>query len=218
MINIDPMDPWQSEKQRIVDQLPNLGVASYDAATQEQKMYALGVRSNIGYNYAFFSPWRYYPNGSSYYYGSATTFETQVGAPANTLMWATSIWDRSPGGGSPTGGGNWVIETPSWKDSTGAFMQPMKQYKDDGTLFQYGSGWSNNANDWLVYGGMWPYYTAQAYPGFPGLKNGRVIVGYADSHVKAVPVLSTTEGCPAYSSGYQQGMVTDRAKFIWDLE
>ncbi len=217
LINIDPMDPWQSEKQRIVDQLPNLGVSTYEAATQDQKNYALGVRSNIGYNYVFFSPWRYYPNGSSYYYGSAATFETQVGSPANTLMWATSIWDRTAGGG-PTGGGNWVIETPCWKDENGDFMQPAKQYVDDHTIFSYGSGWSNNANNWLVYGGMWPYYNSKAYPGFAGLKDGRVVVGYADSHVKTMPVLSTTEGCPAYSSGYQQGKVTDRSKFIWDFE
>ena len=216
-ISIDPMDPWQSEERRIRDQMANLGVSDYSAITPMQRLYALGVRSNIGYNYVFFSPWRYYPQNGSTYYGSAATSETQIGNPANTLMWATSIWLRESSGG-PTGGGNWVIESPCWKDQNGTFLQPAKQYVDDGTIWNYGTGWSNNANDWLVYGGMWPYYNSMPYPGFPGLKDGRVVTGFADSHVKAMRVLQTAAGCDAYSGGYQQGKVQDKDKFIWDFE
>ena len=220
VIVIDPMDPWPSETQRIQDHLPNMPGTTMANITPTKRLYALAARSNIGYNYAFFSPWRYYPQNGSTYYGSAATSETQVGSPASTLMWGTSIWDRSKGGG-PIGGGNWVIETPCWKDGSGNYLQPAAQYArgtGDGTLFNYGTGWSNNANDWLVYGGLWPFYTAKSYPGFPGLKDGRVVIGYADSHVSTMPVLSTTQGCDAYASGYQQGKVTDTSKFIWDFE
>ncbi len=215
-INIDPMDPWQSETQRLNDQLPYEG-ATLANATAEQKAYALGVRSNIGYNYVFFSPWRYYSNGSKMICGSASTNEGMVGNPANTLMWGDSIWDRNSGGG-PTGGGNWVIEAPCWLDTNGVALQPMKQYIDDGTIWSYGTGWTGSANDWLVYGGMWPFYNNKPVPGYAGLVDGFVVVGYADSHVQAKPIGYTTQGCSAYGQGTRRGTVTDKDKYIWDLE
>lgn len=213
-INIDPMDPWQSEQQRINDQAPLMG-ADPNNLTADQRAYALAVRSNIGYNYQFFSPWRYvWQTG---YVGSASTTESDVTSPAATLMWGTSIWDRISGGG-PTGGGNWVIETPCWLDADGNYLRPMKQYHDDNTLQYYGSGWSPNANSWLVYGGLWPFYNSRAISGYPGLRDGQVVIGFADTHVKARAVNAIAEGCSEYASGYQQGKVTDKDKFIWDLD
>lgn len=47
-------DSWD-DKRRIADQCQNMG-CTYATATQEQRDYALAVRSNVGYNYAFFSP------------------------------------------------------------------------------------------------------------------------------------------------------------------
>lgn len=138
-------------------------------------------------------------------------------------MWGTSIWDRYPGGGGPKGGGNWVIETPCWKDANGNWLQPMAQYAPaptgDGTGRGYGNGWSNIANNWNVYGGLWPFYSQKDYPGFPGLKDGHVIMGFADTHVQSKPVNYAAAGCSVYGGGgYQQGKVTDKDKFIWDLE
>ncbi len=228
-ITIDPMDPLNSEEARILDHATDPNTLAYAPGYSQRPLpenyrrYASGVRSNIGYNYTFFSPWRVVDLGAAgTYVGSASITENQVGNPANTLMWGTSIWDRYPNGGGPKGGGNWVIETPCWKDADGSFLPPMKQYASgtgDGTLRFYGSGWSNNANDWLVYGGLWPFYTQKNYPGFPGLKDGRVIMGFADTHVQAKPLLYATEGCSVYGGGgYQQGKVTDKDKYIWDLE
>jgi prepilin-type N-terminal cleavage/methylation domain-containing protein len=212
-INIDPMDPWQSEQQRLRDQATTMG-ADYNNLTAEQKAYALAVRSNIGYNYAFFSPW-VYRWSSDNYVGSASVTETEVGNPANTLMWGTSIWDRVSGGG-PTGGGNWVIETPCWLDENQQLMQPMARLGDD--LYSYGSGWSG-ANDWLIYGGLWPFYNQVSLSRVaPGLQDGQVVVGFADTHVKAKAVKSLTDGCSAYGQGTRRGARTDKDKFIWDLE
>ncbi len=220
-IPIDPMDPLQGEENRIKEHSKEMGWAA--PYSPERRAYASGVRSNIGYNYQFFSPWRVVRQASGpSYVGSASTTETQVGNPANTLMWGTSIWDRYPNGGGPKGGGNWVIETPCWKDANGAWLQPMAMYASgtgDGTLRYYGSGWSNNANDWLVYGGLWPFYNQSNYPGFPGLKDGHVIMGFADTHVQSKPVNYAAAGCSVYGGGgYQQGKVIDKDKFIWDLE
>jgi hypothetical protein len=214
-IAIDPMDPWQSEAQRITDQCLYMGCTLANA-TAAQKAYALGVRSNIGYNYAFFSPWRYYNTPAGLYTGSASVQESQVAETANTLMWGSSIWDRSPGGG-PYGGGNWVIETPCWLDENGVPLQPLKQYVDDGTIFSYGTGWATT-NNWLIYGGLWPFYNQTSVPGFPGLKDGRVVIGFADSHVTTRHVKALTAGCSGFGVGTRNGRRIDKDKFIWDLD
>jgi prepilin-type N-terminal cleavage/methylation domain-containing protein len=210
-ILIDPMDPMNSEDARIKDQADLVGwTAPY---TAEQKSYALGVRSNIGYNYAFFSPW--IVRSSDGYVGSLNVNESEVAQTAGTLMWGTSIWDRNPGGG-PKGGGNWVIETPCWLDENENLLQPMAKAGAD--LWSYGTGWSG-ANDWLIYGGLWPFYNQRSLDSLaPGLKDGQVVIGFADTHVKARAINTLTQGCSAYGVGTRRGVRTDKEKFIWDLE
>ena len=212
-ISIDPMDPLQGVEARIEAHAAEMGWTK--PYTADQKAYGASVRSNIGYNYAFYSPWRYIQTTG--YVGSGPVQESQVGAPANSLMWGSAIWDRYPAGG-PKGGGNWVIETPCWLDANNQPLQPMKQYIDDGTIWSYGTGWSNQANAWNVYGGLWPFYNSKPYPGFPGLKDGNVVLGFSDSHVQSKPLGYVTQGCSVYGAGVRQGVVTDRDKFIWDLE
>ena len=217
-IHVDPMDPWQSEEQRIKDQIPYMTLQNPPIPNATERMYAMMVRSNIGYNYAFFSPWRYVP--STGYVGSAALGASEVGNPANTLMYGSSIWDRA--GGSPVGGGNWVVETPCWLDSAGVFLKPMKQYAagtGDGTLQSYPNGWDPTGSSWLVYGGLWPFYNQTSLNNIsPGLKDGHVVVGFADSHVRTMPIKAVTAGCTAYGTGTFKGKVTDTDKFIWDLD
>ena len=216
-IHIDPMDPWQSEQQRINDQIQYMNLQNPPTPNDTERMYAMMVRSNIGYNYAFFSPWRYI--ASTNYVGSASVNASQVTAVANTLLFGTSIWDRS--NGDPTGGGNWTIETPCWLDSNGVFLDPMKQYASgtgDGTLQSYPSGWDASGTSWFVYGGLWPFYNQTSLSNIAkGLKDGQVVTGFADSHVKSMPIKAITAGCPAYGGGQFKGKVTDPTKFIWSI-
>lgn len=219
-IIIDPMDPWQSTDARIDDHCQRYMGCTLQTASAEQKAYAAGVRSNIGYNYQFFSTWRFIvPYGNqSFYAGSASTTESQVGKPAETLMWATSIWDREPDGG-PKYGGNWVVETPCYMKPDGTYMEPIAQYQADNTLFSYPSGWNANANAWNVYGGVWPYYNQIDLSGIsPGLKDGQFVAGFADSHVKSLPLDRARQGCSAWGETQYAGTVTDMDKFIWDFE
>jgi len=216
---IDPMDPWQSENQRISDQCRYMG-CTLATATAEQKAYALGVRSNIGYNYGFFSPWIYKFTPTGTYIGSGSVSASQVTQPAHTLMFGTSIWYRDAAGG-PTGGGNWVVETPCWLDTTGALMAPYSQYNDPngaGMRYNYGTGWSPNPTSWIVYGGLWPFYNQVDSKAATGAQNGQVIVGFADSHCKAMPISQVAAGCSAYGTGGFKGQVTDMSKFIWALQ
>jgi hypothetical protein len=171
------------------------------------------VRSNIGYNYAFFSPWIYRAS-SDRYVGSLSVNETEVGQTAQTIMWGTSIWDRTSGG-APTGGGNWVIETPCWLDENGVLLQPMARAGAD--LWSYGTGWATT-NNWLIYGGLWPFYNNRPVNGFPGLKDGNVIIGFADTHVKSMHVKALTVGCSGFGIGVRNGRRIDKDKFLWDLE
>ena len=121
-----PIDPW-SDAQRLKDQLPNLN-GTY-GTPEERRLYSLGVRANMGYNYQFFSPWRWIPgaNGTGYTCTSASSTESQIANVSGTIMYGNSIWDRDKGG-NPTGGGNWVVETPCWLDENSKLMQPMAQY------------------------------------------------------------------------------------------
>jgi hypothetical protein len=216
-IHVDPMDPWQSEDQRVKDHLQYMGNPA--VPTAEQRMYALMVRSNIGYNYAFFSPWRYIPTPR--YVGSVSLSASEVNAPAATIQFGSAIWDRASSG-SPIGGGNWVIETPCWLDSAGVFLRPMKQYATgtgDGTLWSYPNGWDQTGTSWLVYGGLWPFYNQTSLSNIaPGLKDGHVIMGFADTHVKSMPIKAVTAGCSAYGTGQFKGKVTNPDIYLWDLD
>jgi len=216
---IDPMDPWQSEQQRIDDQCTLYMGCTFATATPEQKAYALGVRSNIGYSYATFSPWIYKQATGGTYYGAAAISAGSVTNPAHTLMFGTSIWNRTSGG-TPTEGGNWVVEQPCWLDVNGNLLAPTSQYQSysgEGVAFNYGSGWAPNPVAWNVYGGLWPFYNQTDSKAAAGAQNGQVVIAFADSHVKTMPISQIAAGCSAYGEGGFKGKVTDPAKYIWSL-
>lgn len=204
------------DRMRITDQCQYMN-CTYANASNAQRTYALGVRSNVGYNYAFFSPWRYYAP-VNYNPSSGSVAASEVGNPSGTLLFASSIWDLA--GGSPTGGGNWVIETPCWKDTSNQFLQPMRRYAPtvgDGSLYSYGTGWV--VGTWLVYGGTWPFWNQTKLDNITrGLRDGHIIVVNADTSVKSRPVKRLVEGCSAYGAGAFRGTVTDSEKFVWDLD
>jgi len=213
---IDPLDPWQSETQRIQDQCQYMGCTAA-TATDVQKAYALGVRSNIGYNFAFFSPWIYKYTPSGTYVGSAAVTASLITQPAHTLMFGTSIWNRDAGG-TPTEGGNWVVQTPCWDDANGNLMAPMSSYNDyfgAGQFYGYNNGWAPDPLSWDVYGGLWPFYNQTDSRAAAGAQNGQVVISFADSHVKTMPISQVAVGCSAYGVGGLKGKVTDMSKFIW---
>jgi prepilin-type N-terminal cleavage/methylation domain-containing protein len=222
-VHLGPKDPF-SEQQRITEHAGDNGW-NPNNLTEAQRLYALMVRSNIGLNYAFFSPWRYYAP-VNYVPTSASVSQSEVTSVSNTLLFASSIWFRD-GGGNPTGGGNWVIETPCWQDDAGKILRPMSKYHPDGgdgSLFSYPNGWVAptsyiSSDSWLVYGGTWPWWNQTSLNNIqPGLRDGQVVTAMADSSVKSRPVKRLIDGCTAYGTGQFKGTVTDKEKFIWDLD
>lgn len=217
-ITVCPNDPASLDA-RLRDQLQYMTAPnnSMNTVTPTGKAYAYGVRSNMGYNYQFLSPWRLLRNPTTP--TSATVTESQVGSSSSTLLFVNSIWDRSSSG-APIGGGNWVVETPCWEDSNNVMLPPMNQYATgtgDGTLWSYAGGWSNQ-NNWLVYGGAWPFHNQVQVAGFNGLKDGHCIVLMADTSAKSRTLNQLTRGCTAFGTGQLKGNVTDKEAFIWDLE
>lgn len=207
---------------RIKDQCQYMGCTLANV-TAIKRSYAVGVRSNMGYNYEFYSPWRYLPGAPGGVVAqSAGVNESQVSQTSNSLVFANSIWDRNSAG-NPIGGGNWVIEPPCWRDTDGSWLAPMNQYAQgvgDGTLHSYiASGAQTSwfgANDWLVYGGVWPFHNQRAVSGFAGLKDGQVVMMMADTSVKARPLTHMLKGCNP--TGSYAARITSKDDYIWDLE
>jgi len=211
---IDPMDPWQNEDQRIADQCRYMS-CTLATATAEQKSFALGVRSNMGYNFTF-SPWIY---NSAGYVGSASVSQSDVTSPAHTLQFGTSIWYRV--GGAPTGGGNWVLQNPCWYDVNGQLLAPFNKYLDysgAGLYYKYGDGWNPDPQSWDVYGGLWPFYNQTDSKAAAGAQNGRVVVGWADGHVTTMTISQSVDGCSAYGGAAPATKVTDASKYIWAIQ
>jgi len=217
-----PVDPL-SDDARVTDHFKEMGWPASYKSRADYVMYARMTRTNMGYNYAFFSPWRII-RGSSQNAQSGSISESDIGSPSATIMFASSIWYRTPGTGKISGGGNWVIETPCWMDAGGKLLRPMSTYDADGTLFSYDHGWETptkvpNSSSWLVYGGMWPFHNQSDLGSIQtGLKDGHVITQMADTSVKSMPVMRTIAGCSAYGSALRQGKVTEPDKFMWDLD
>jgi type II secretory pathway pseudopilin PulG len=225
-ITVDPMDPVQSVTQREQDEftsIDNAGVPIYPPniaqGTTAELEYAAAARSNMGYNFAFLSPWIIPPSGKGIYIGSASINSSQVTQPAHTLMFGTSIWNRQ--GGTPTGGGNWVVQTPCWEDANGNYLEPIATYAAAGTLFSYGSGWDPSPTSPAVYGFLWPFYNITSSTAATGAQNGQVVIGWCDGHAKSMPISQVAAGCSAYGtsdvSTAPVGRVTDPSKFIWAI-
>jgi prepilin-type N-terminal cleavage/methylation domain-containing protein len=192
--------------------------------TPENRTYIQLVRSNMGYNYVFLSPWRQGP-AVGWRNTSATIRESEVQQTSGLIMLASSIWYRHPGSGLPQGGGNWVIEAPCAIGPDGRWLRPTDQFArgtGDGSLWHYPDGWADptpipGVHSWLVYGGMWPWHTQRSLAHIQrGLVDGHVIVAFADGSVRAMYPRQTAVGCRPY--GRLGGRVTNMDLYLWDLD
>jgi prepilin-type N-terminal cleavage/methylation domain-containing protein len=124
-------------------------------------------RAHHGYNYFYMSPF----NAQVQFVGKSAS---SVARPAGTLMTVDSVWDKS-GPRSPTGGGNWFVQAPSFWNS--------------GTIYWFGPWAFTNPSDWFQYGGAYDYV------------QGQVTIGWVDGHAKTVPTPTLWAGAnPATSS------------------
>ncbi len=167
------------------------------------KYYSASLRSNLGYNYLYFSPlfeldendWRPFPIKFS-----------RVANPSGTLMFIDSVWDRTEEG-FPYGGGSWAVTPPcryaaSEKGNfdTFDFIPGIRSYFGFDPV-----GWQPSSSaSWLIYGGAWPWH------------NKRFNMMFADGRAKSVALPELIAGCDFGPEW--QGTITNLQDYIWDLD
>lgn len=166
--------------------------------------YAASLKSNLGYNYLYFSPlvglstgeWRSYPISMS-----------RVADKSGTLIFLDSVWDRTQAG-NPYGGGSWVVVPPCRYKNVGGGQQLDTFELPQGTQYYFGFqpvGWQpESSRSWLVYGGAWPWHRS------------RFNVLYADGRAESVKLSRLTAGCN-FRSGWQ-GRISSSEEYLWDLD
>jgi len=125
-----------------------------------EKDYAYAITADFGYNYFYLSPLFDTPGGTADAAGNTTIFKgvslAAIVRPANNVMLVDSVWNIV--NGAPQGGGNWLIETPSYYYGTGNYF--------------FGGWHIDDTNNGFQYGECWPRHTQ-------GMN-----VAFVDSHVK----------------------------------
>lgn len=148
-INRCPSDPNANDSsafQQGAGQSPPISQSS----PQQAKEFLFGLLCDAGYNYMYLSPM----DGNAKFKGVALA---AIQKPATCIELVDSIWDRTAGG-TPTGGGNWFVEAPSYLYSNSSY---------------WFGGWQiDNNTSWQQYGGTWPRHT------------GSMNVAFTDGHVK----------------------------------
>lgn len=174
----------------------NPGGKSYQDA---QRRYNYAMKSNYGVNAQFLAPGGL---NCPEDFRAGSVNGNQAASPAETVLTATSAWDRGPNG-APKDGGIWMIDAPCVLSSDGFDMRPPRP----GGCSQYYSqsyGWyPSRKNDWTEFGGVF------------GLHGGRVTLGWLDGHASSKPMSFATQGCDV-RDGWA-GRLTDDSKYIWDL-
>jgi len=169
-------------------------------ATDKGRCY--GWRSSYGYNFLFLSP----PLIDSSRPGVPTPVSgTAVGAPANTVWTATSIWDRVTNG-APRGGGNWAVNPPCWTNPDGnSYAVPGV---GNGVSFYYlatatGRPWDYTVRSATQFGYVWPFFTG----------NTIVNTSFVDGHSKGQKIGDLVKGCNVTTK-----VITDTDLYPWDLK
>jgi prepilin-type N-terminal cleavage/methylation domain-containing protein/prepilin-type processing-associated H-X9-DG protein len=146
-----------------------------NASNAVEKDYAYNITADYGFNYFYLSPLNENLGGVTDGAGNQYSFTgvslAQIARPAQNLMLVDSVWNLV--NGQPQGGGNWLIETPSYYYGTGAY---------------WFGGWTpTNNNNSFLYGETWPRHT-----------NG-MNVAYVDGHAKWNNLGQLTAGVNPYT-------------------
>jgi prepilin-type N-terminal cleavage/methylation domain-containing protein/prepilin-type processing-associated H-X9-DG protein len=193
-----PSDPHATDSGLSLDPVTEVPIT----ASHPNFSYAWGVRTDIGLNHNFLSPWvQEFPSG---YVGSRPILIAQVHQTAGTILYMDTLWDREASTGAPKGGGNWTVESPCiyGRNSTD-WLPPQPR-----TTFQSYGGWVPNPSgrapfSWLEFGGAWPRH------------HKRINVAFTDGHAKSMTIGAVAAGCNVVSG--QRGLAPNGDTYLWDL-
>ena len=149
--------------------------------TGRQKDFAVGMSTSYGMNYMAWGPMDN-PNAKW-----NPISMTAAGTPAEAVMLANSIWDKS-GPRSPIGGGNWFVEAPHFAFS--------------GTQWWFGGWQLGNPNSWLQWGGVFDFHNEVAN------------IGFGDGHARSLKIPALLAGVTVVGTTITG--VYDQNLYLWD--
>lgn len=148
-------------------------------------------KSHRGYNWLMLAPLVNIP-GISNPIQIAT-----IADPSSTIMIVDSIWDRDSQG-NPTGGGNFAVDAPCFRDINGALLLPLPPGT---TAYWWLGAWNPGTIASNEFGGTWPWH--------------KVWVGaMIDGAARTFTYEQLTAGCEVLPAS--QGRVFDMAAYLWD--
>lgn len=180
--------------------------ASFDAdlvpGDTYSRYYRASQRSNIGYNYLYFSPlvrlgmetWRPLPRSTS-----------AVNDPSRAFLFIDSVWDIDDQG-RPSGGGSYLVVPPcryAASSAGGRYDTFQIPALNDSQVYKANEGWLPvGPGRFALYGGAYPWH------------RGRFTVGFADGSTKPLTVQALIRGCDVRANW--TGNIFDLDVYGWD--
>ena len=165
-------------------------LGSTQSVNAEEAAYNQSLRTNMGYNYLYLSPFN--RCAKSVGVNSAT-----IRTPTSMIMFVDSLYGMD-GCESPFYGGNYWVEPPCWEYSGSSWWFGGWGLAPDGDLFPQCSPRLCHP---MCLGGCWPHH------------NGFVTVAFVDNHIKPIKAQSLMSGVIPRRSGCR---VIDRDAYFWD--
>jgi prepilin-type N-terminal cleavage/methylation domain-containing protein len=169
--------------------------------------YTASLRTNIGYNYLYFSPiiddegrWTARPRSTA-----------EIADQDQTILFVDSTWIKSNGNDVPSGGGSYVVVPPCRyvEDSSGNKLDTFNNYQPSSyspMVFTAGTnGWEvGQQPSPLRWGGVWPWH------------NGLVTAMTPSGGVKLYSPDKLAVGCNPQPNW--NGLISDQAQYLWDTQ
>lgn len=214
-----PSDPHATDA--ILDACPQDNEAP--PTRQCAREYRWALKTDLGYNYAYLSPIIYRAGRGRSGWHNVPATDAQIKMPASTVLMVDSLWWRDPQSRQPLCGGNWIIMPPCryWNSPSGTRIDTFTILRNEcntGATGWYGyRGQSCNSAacwmlenargwyTWMEFGGAWPWHRSE-----------RMMVVFADGHVKPYTPRQLAQGCDLRTMCL--GNITNPEQYLWDLD
>lgn len=166
--------------------------------------YTASLRTNLGYNFVYFSPIYQFPDA----WVSQPKMADQVTNPDQTFLFIDSVWALDKNG-EPTGGGSWLVVPPCRFDENNE-----DSFTADESDPNVKNVFTDNANGWevgqlaspLQYGGTWPWHSGGT----------RMTTVTASGTARTFSPQEIAQGCDVQPNW--MGKINKPEKYEWDLK
>lgn len=181
--------------------------ASFDESLiqgdSESRYFLASQRSNLGYNYLYFSPLTRGTQG----WNAIPRSWSEVAEPSRAYVFMDSVHEVTPSG-VPFGGGSYLVVPPcrygGVSTNSSRFDSFMMPGVGDSQLYKSNRGWmAATTTASAFYGGTWPWH------------RGKATVAFGDGSVKALPLPQLSRGCDVKANW--GGLIFDVAAYGWDF-